>query len=111
MPPLLLFLFGLIEFSRYTYAQSALDYAAEEATRFAIVNGGSVINDQIITKAQDNMLETRFSAVCVFAPTDATTNTSTASVTISDNCDPVKPPGLGNQTLQSRSEGFIASPP
>jgi Flp pilus assembly protein TadG len=112
-PPLLLLMFGLIEFSRYTYAQSALDYAAEEATRFAIVNGGSVTNDQIIAIAQDNMLflDTGLSAVCVLSPTDTATSTSTVSVTISYDYDPIIPLVLGNQTMQGRSQGFIAFTP
>ena len=39
-PTLLLFLFGLIEFSRYAYTQSSLNFAAQDATRFAVVRGG-----------------------------------------------------------------------
>ena len=38
----------MIEFSRYAYTQSALNFAAEEATRFAVVNGGNVTNDEVL---------------------------------------------------------------
>lgn len=112
-PPLLLFLFGLIEFSRYAYTQSALNFAAEEATRFAVVNGGTVTNDKIIELAESKMLflDQTLSAVCVLSPTDTSTQTSTVSVTISYNYDPIIPLVIGSVTLEGTSEGYISFSP
>jgi Flp pilus assembly protein TadG len=60
-PPLVLFLFGMIEFSRYAYTQSALNFAAEEATRFAVVNGGNVTNDEVLRfRSASPMTMTRY---------------------------------------------------
>ena len=112
-PPLVLFLFGLIEFSRYAYTQSALNFAAQEATRFAVVNGGIVTNDQIIALAEENMLflDSGLAAVCVLSPTDVTTQTSTVSVTITYNYDPIIPLVLGNLSVVGTSEGYISFSP
>ena len=51
-PVILGMLFGVIEFGRLAYTQSTLNFAAEETTRFAIVNGGNVTNDQLLTYAR-----------------------------------------------------------
>ena len=72
-PPLVLFLFGMIEFSRYAYTQSALNFAAEEATRFAVVNGGNVTNDEVLDLARDNLLflDSGLAALCILPSTTA----------------------------------------
>ena len=55
--PMVLLVGGLVEFARYSYAQSALNFAAEEATRYAVVRGGSVTESELIAVAQDSMLQ------------------------------------------------------
>jgi Flp pilus assembly protein TadG len=112
-PPLVLFLFGMIEFSRYAYTQSALNFAAEEATRFAVVNGGEVTNDEVLDLARDNLLflDSGLAALCILSPTDATTQTSTVSVIISYDYDPIFPLVFGDIALEGRSEGYISFSP
>ena len=92
-PVLIAFLFGLVEFARYAYTQSALNFAAEEATRFAVVRGGDVTNTEILDIARENLvlLDASLSAICILTPTDATTQTSTVSVSINYNYDPIIP--------------------
>lgn len=112
-PPLVLFLFGMIEFSRYAYTQSALNFAAQEATRFAVVNGGNVTNDDVLVLARDNLLflDSGLAALCILSPTDATTQTSTVSISITYDYDPIFPLVFGDITLEGSSEGYISFSP
>lgn len=109
-PVLVMFLFGLVEFARYTYTQSALNFAAEEATRYAVVRGGEVTNDEILDIAKDNLLllNSGLAAVCVLSPTDTVTQTSTVSVTINYNYQPIIPAVWSALTITGISEGHIS---
>ncbi|HMB77251.1 MAG TPA: TadE/TadG family type IV pilus assembly protein [Kiloniellaceae bacterium] len=112
-PVLILFLFGLVEFARYTYTQSALNFAAEEATRYAVVRGGEVTNDEILAIARDNLLllNSGLAAVCVLSPTDIVTQTSTVSVSIDYSYQPIFDLIWPNMTLTGISEGHISFTP
>ena len=112
-PILVSFTMGIIEFSRYAYTQSALDFAAEEATRFAIVNGGTASNTDILNRASDAMLflDSNLSAICVLSPTDTVANTSTVSITISYTYNPIFPLVLDTMTLEGTSSGYISFSP
>jgi len=112
-PVLVMFLFGLVEFARYTYTQSALNFAAEEATRYAVVRGGEVTNEEILDIARDNLLllDSGLAAVCVLSPTDIVTQTSTVSVSINYNYHPIVPLVLPDMTITGISEGHISFTP
>lgn len=112
-PVMALMLFGMVEFSRYSYTQSALSFAAEEATRAAVVQGGSITNAEIVTIVESNLLflDAGLSTVCVLSPVDATTQTSTVSITIDYDYDPIFPAVFGNITISGSSEGFISFTP
>jgi Flp pilus assembly protein TadG len=112
-PVLILFLCGLVEFARYTYTQSALNFAAEEATRFAVVRGGEVTNTEILDIAKDNLLflDSGLAAVCVLSPTDIVTQTSTVSVSINYSYQPILPLVWNNMTMTGISEGHISFTP
>ncbi len=109
--PMVLLVGGLVEFARYSYAQSALNFAAEEATRYAVVRGGSVTESELITVAQDSMLflDTGLSAICITAP--AGTATAEITVEISYDYEPILPIAGRNITLSGESVGFIAFSP
>jgi hypothetical protein len=111
-PPLVLFLFGMIEFSRYAYTQSALNFAAQEATRFAVVNGGNVTNDDVLVLARENLLFLDgLATLCILSPTDPTTQTSTVSISITYDYDPIVPLLFVDITLEGSSEGYISFSP
>ena len=112
-PTLVLFLFGLIEFSRYAYTQSALNFAAEEATRFAVVRGGEVTNTEILDVVRDNLLllDSGLAAVCVLSPTNAITQTSTVSISIAYSYQPIIPLVADGFTISGVSEGHISFSP
>ncbi|MDX1400478.1 MAG: TadE/TadG family type IV pilus assembly protein [Kiloniellales bacterium] len=109
--PLMLLTGGIVEFARYSYTQSALHFAAEEATRYAVVRGGSVTESELVAVAQNSMLflDTGVSAICITAP--AGTATAELTVTISYDYEPII--GLVGRaiTLSGESAGFIAFSP
>lgn len=109
--PMALFLGGLVEFARYSYTQSALNFAAEEATRFAVVRGGSVTESELITVAQDSMLflDAGLSAICITAPQG--TATAEITVEISYDYEPILPIAGHFFTISGESAGFIAFSP
>lgn len=109
--PLVLLSMGIIEFARYAYTQSALNYASEEATRYAVVRGGTVTESELLTVVQDAMLflDTGLSAVCITAP--AGTETAEITVEITYDYQPIFSLVGHNVTLVGESDGFIAFSP
>jgi Flp pilus assembly protein TadG len=57
IPFVLSLLFGIIDFSRMTFSQAALNFAAEEATRFAVVREGVVSDDDIRAFAEQTLVD------------------------------------------------------
>ncbi len=112
-PLMLSMLFGVIEFRRLAYTQSAINFAAEETTRFAIVRGGDVTNTEILTFAESKLLGLNegLAVLCLLTPVDATTQTSTVSITIDYNFDLLLPIPIDPITLQGSSEGYISFSP
>lgn len=112
-PLMLSMLFGVIEFGRLAYTQSAINFAAEETTRFAIVRGGDVTNDEILTYAESKLLglDEGLAVLCLLTPVDATTQTSTVSITIDYDFDLLLPIPIDDITLQGSSEGYISFSP
>jgi Flp pilus assembly protein TadG len=109
--PLVLLSLGIIEFSRYAYTQSALNYASEEATRYAVVRGGTVTEAELLNVVEDSMLflDTGLSAVCITAPTG--TETAEITVEITYDYQPIFSLVGHNITLVGESDGFIAFSP
>lgn len=111
-PVILGMLFGVIEFGRLAYTQSTLNFAAEETTRFAVVNGGNVTNDQLLTYARNQLLglEDDLAVLCILSPV-TTAQTSTVSITIDYDFDLLLPIPMEQIVLQGRSDGYISFSP
>ena len=102
-PVILGMLFGVIEFGRLAYTQSTLNFAAEETTRFAVVNGGNVTNDQLLAYARNQLLglEDDLAVLCILSPV-TTAQTSTVSITIDYDFDLLLPIPMEEIVLQGR---------
>ncbi len=114
LPLVLLAFLVVIEGGRLAYTQAALAFAAQEATRYAIVREGQVTNDEIRDFAASKLFGLRpaLAVVTVQSPIDPTVNTSEYTVAINYAFTPLFPylPS-GTITLAARSSGFIAFPP
>lgn len=108
---IVLLMFGLLEIGRVMLTQGVLMYAAEEATRFAIVNF-SATEQEIRDHAESKFLlvnAERIDAVVVDAPIDPSDNTRRISVRIDYNYVPLLPlPGIQSFPLHGQSRGFLA---
>ena len=111
-PVMFAMLFGVIEFGRFAYTQSTLNFAAEETTRFAIVNGGNVTNDQLVNYARTKLLglDDNLAVLCLLTPV-TTVQTSTVSIAIDYDFDLLLPLPMDDIVLQGRSDGFISFSP
>lgn len=112
-PALLVLILGVLEVGRLTYTQAALSYAAQEATRFAIVREGLVTANQIETFAAGQLLglNTNLAVVTASAPVSAATNTSLVTVQVAYPFNFLLPlPRLQAITLTAESRGFYAFP-
>ena len=112
-PLMLAFFFGIVEFARISYTQSALNFAAEETTRYAVVNGGNVTNSELLTYAQGKLigLKDGLATFCLMTPVDAATDTSTVSITITYDFDLILPVPISPVSLEGKSEGYISFSP
>lgn len=112
LPLFLAAVFGVIEVGRLIYTQAALSYAAEEATRYAVVNEGSVTTTEIEAYAAARLIGVIDSDTAVFsaaAPLDVVSNTSLFTVTVSYPYDFMLPyVADGAITLSASSTGFLA---
>ncbi len=114
LPLVLLTFFIVIEGGRLAYTQAALTFAAQEATRYAIVREGQVTNDEIRDFAASKLFGLRpdLAVVTVQSPIDPTVNTSEYTVAIRYDFTPIVPyMPHDTLTLAARSSGFIAFPP
>lgn len=115
VPIMLTTLFGTIELGRLGFTQMALQHAAEEATRFAIVREGQITTDDIESFAATKLtgvLDRETAVITATAPLDPVTGTSLISVQVSYAYRfilPFLPTDSVNLTGNSR--GFIAFPP
>jgi Flp pilus assembly protein TadG len=64
LPVFLLFVFGTIEFGRILWSKHALDYAAEQSTRYALANPDATTGE-IQTYAEGQLMTVDRSAVTV----------------------------------------------
>lgn len=113
-PLIFALVFGIIDFTRLAFSQAALHFAAQEATRFAIVREGRVGSADIRAFAESQLLD-------VFGLDGATFTISTAPDPISNTSVltviarqdfafllPFLPKGAIRLTAESR--GFLAFP-
>jgi Flp pilus assembly protein TadG len=112
LPIVIMLLLGLIEVGRIVYTQTALSFAAQEGTRFAIVREGEVTTDDIEEYAASRLLGVVDQNLAVFAataPVDPDTGTSLITIEVSMEYRPWFPyiPGF---TLAADSSGFLAFP-
>lgn len=110
-------LFLLFEFGRVAYVQGVVIFAAEEATRFALVNYGATPTE-IQAKARSNLLglETdNLTAILVTDPLDPTDDTRLITIEVQYRYEPVLPVfkllGAGDKdgaiALTGASRGFL----
>ena len=105
---------GVIEFGRVAYTQGVISFAAEEATRFALVNY-SIEEDDVRDIAEACLLgidPERINAIIVTGPIDPVDNTRTISVEVSYNFEfllPYMPDGV--VPISGTSRGFLIPPP
>ena len=105
---------GVIEFGRVAYTQGVVSFAAEEATRYAVVNY-SISETEVRNLAEACLLgidPDRIDAIIVTGPVDPVDNTRTISVEVSYNFEfllPYLP--AGTIPIVGRSRGFLIPPP
>ena len=115
LPTLLTAVFGAIEFGRFGFTQAALEYAAAETTRYAIVRSGDVTDEELEAYAAEKLSGVFDQGLAVFSaeqPVDPDTGTSELSVEVSYQFQfflPFLP--HGGITMVGASTGFIAFPP
>jgi Flp pilus assembly protein TadG len=113
-PVLLSMMFGVIEFGRVAYTQGVVSFAAEEATRYAVVNY-AIDESEVRDVAQACLLgidPARINAIVVTGPVDPDDNTRTISVEVSYTFEfllPFLPEGA--IPISGRSRGFLIPPP
>lgn len=107
-------LFGVIELGRIAYTQGVVSFAAEEATRYAIVNY-NITENEVRDLTEDCLLginRDRIDAIVVTGPVDPVDNTRTISVEVSYNFEfllPFLP--KDDVAITGTSRGFLIPPP
>ncbi len=99
--------FGIVEFGRAAFTQGVLLYAAEEATRYAIVNYDAT-TDQVKAVAESKFLlidPAKITSFSVTAPIDPDDQTRLITVSLAYQFDFLLP--ISSITLTSNSKGFI----
>ncbi len=115
IPIALTLIFGAMELGRLGFSQAALQYAAEEATRYAIVREGQVTPADIEAYAATKLtgiFNQEAAVITAAAPVDPVTGTSLLSVEVTYQYEFLLPllPKEG-VALTGSSSGFIAFPP
>ncbi|MEX2617432.1 MAG: TadE/TadG family type IV pilus assembly protein [Alphaproteobacteria bacterium] len=115
VPIMLTAIFGTMELGRMGFTQAALQHAAEEATRFAIVREGQITAADIEAYAASKLtgvFDRDAAVIAAAAPIDPVTGTSLLSVQVNYEYQFLLPflPNGGIQ-LSGNSSGFIAFPP
>lgn len=115
IPTLLTAVFGTIELGRFGFTQAALQYAAADSTRYAIVRSGDVTTSEIEAYAAsklDGVFNHGLAVITAAAPVDPITGTSLLSVQVNYQFDfflPFLP--TGGITMSGASTGFVALAP
>ena len=95
-PVFLSMVVGVIEFGRVAYTQGVVSFAAEEATRYAVVNY-SIDEEDVRNLARACLLgidPDRINAIIVTGPIDPVDNTRTISVEVSYSFEFLPPLGV-----------------
>ena len=109
LPALMTFFYGIVEFSRVLFTQGILFLAAEEATRFAVVNYDAT-EAQIQKVAEDSFIMIdagKISSFNVSSTLDAADQTKDVSVEITYAFEPIMPILWTSISLVGHSRGFI----
>ncbi len=109
LPALMTFFYGIVEFSRVLFTQGILLLAAEEATRFAVVNYNAT-EAQIQAVAEDSFIMIdagKISSFNVSSTFDATDQTKNVNVEITYAFEPIMPILWTSISLIGHSRGFI----
>lgn len=110
-PVLMVALMGVIELGRLGYTQTALHFAAQEATRFAIVRDGNITDQELtdFTRGKLIGLNGNLAVVTVQSPINPDTQTAEYSVEVRYDFTPMIPYSLRKTlTLSASSQGFVA---
>ena len=115
LPVMLTAIFGAIELGRLGFSKAALQFAAEEATRYAIVREGQVTSEEIEAFAASKLtgvFDRSTAVIAAVAPPDEITGTSRLSVQVTYQYEFLMPflPHDGIE-LVGNSSGFIAFAP
>ncbi len=99
--------FGIVEFGRAAFTQGVLLYAAEEATRYAIVHYDATTTEVKAVAASKFLLinPKNIKSFSVTAPVDPDDQTRLVTVSLAYQFDFLLP--FGSITLTSNSKGFI----
>lgn len=113
-PAFLGMVIGVIELGRAAYTQGVVSFAAEEATRHAVVN--YAISEQEVRNLTEDCLlgidPSRIDAIVVTGPINPADNTRTISVEVSYNFEFLLPfmPATAIP-ISGTSRGFLIPPP
>jgi Flp pilus assembly protein TadG len=108
LPVLLTLIYGVMECGRVMFTHAALNFAAEEATRYATVNYDASISD-IKNIANDRLIVidpagiTRFDVSSQLDPSD---QTKLVTVEIAYDFQPILPIAWASFSLTGHSRGF-----
>lgn len=113
-PVFLALVLGVIELGRAAYTQGVVSFAAQEATRYAVVNY-AISEEEVRDLTKDCLLgidRNRINAIVVTGPINPVDNTRTISVSVSYNFAfllPFLPEGT--IPISGTSSGFLIPPP
>jgi len=114
LPIVLTAIFGIIEGGRLIYTQTALHFAAQEATRYAVVREGQVSDSDVSDYTEGRLmgLKRELAVVTVESPIDPEIQTQKYTVEVAYDFTPLLP-YTGNDTIRltARSSGFVAFAP
>jgi Flp pilus assembly protein TadG len=108
LPVLLAFIYGVMECGRIVFTHAALNFAAEEATRFATVNYNASTID-IETIARDRLIlidPDGITSFDVLSDLDESDQTKLVTVEIAYAFQPILPIAWGSFSLIGHSRGF-----
>lgn len=112
LPVVLTALLAVMEGGRLAYTQAAISFAAQEATRFAVVREGSVTIEEIERFAKSKLIGLNEDLAAASALSDPEFGSSKYTVNITYPFRPIAP-YVGRDTirLSASSSGFLAFAP
>lgn len=109
-PVVMFMVYGVVEFGRAAYTQSALAFATEEATRFATVNYNAT-TDQLKQVASDRIIginKAKIASIKVDQTLNVDDQTKLVTVSVSYNHEFLLPIfDIDGVTLNGSSKGFL----